>query len=152
MMLSGNLCNFQMLSWNNLAIPSTEVFSIVDIKCAIFVILLHTTNILSYPCASSNFVIKSTDICVQGFSSTVFSINFPAGASIWFLFLWHTLHPSTYFLTSFVTPGRQKFLVTNSVIFHYPSCPPMLWLDKTAKLFSIFIFYFLFFYLVKSLL
>ena len=28
------------------------------------------------------------------------------------------LHPSIYFLTSFVTPGHQKFLVTNSVIFH----------------------------------
>ena len=33
------------------------------------------------------------------------------------------LHPSTYFFISFVTPGHQKFLVTNSVIFHCPPCP-----------------------------
>ena len=56
--------------------------------------------------------------------STVFGISFPAGASVWFLFLWYTLYPSTYFFTFFVTPGHQKFLVTNFVIFHCPLCPP----------------------------
>jgi len=42
------------------------------------------------------------------------------GASIQFLFLWYILHPSTYFLTLLVTLGYQKFLITNSVVFHCP--------------------------------
>ena len=51
-----------MLSWNNLTTPSTEVFSVVGTKCAIFVILSYTTNILLYSYASGSFVIKSTEI------------------------------------------------------------------------------------------
>ena len=46
------------------------------------------------------------------------------GASVQFLFLWHILYPFTYFLTSLVTLGYQKFLITNSVIFHCPLCFP----------------------------
>ena len=113
-----------MLSWNNLATPSTEVFSIVSTKCAIFVILSYTTKILSYPHANSSFVMKSTNIYVQSFSSTAFGMSFPVGASVWFLFLWYISHSSMYFLTSLVTPGHQKFLVTNPVVFHCPLCPP----------------------------
>ena len=82
MILSGSLCNFQILSWNNLATLSTKVFSIVSTKCAIFVILLHTTKMLSYPYANGSFIMKSTDICVQGFSDTAFGINFLAGISV----------------------------------------------------------------------
>jgi len=51
-----------MLSQNNLTTPSAEVFSVVSTKCAIFVILSHTTKMLLYPLASSNFVIKSAEI------------------------------------------------------------------------------------------
>jgi len=71
-----------MLSQNNLVTPSAKVFSIIGMKYTIFVILSYTTNILSYSYASSSFVIKSADMCVQGFSSTAFGINFPAGASV----------------------------------------------------------------------
>ena len=58
MILSGNLCNFHILSLNNLANPSTDVFSIVEIKYTIFVNLLTTTRIESYPCTSGNLVIN----------------------------------------------------------------------------------------------
>ena len=71
-----------MLSQNNLVTPYTKVFSIIGMKYAIFVILSHTTNILSYSYASSSFVIKSADMYVQGFFSTAFGINFPIGASV----------------------------------------------------------------------
>jgi len=69
---------------------------------------------LSYPCANGSFVMKSTDICVQGFSGTTFGMSFPVGTSVQFLFLWYVSHPSTYFLTSLVTPvmGYQRELIT----------------------------------------
>ena len=57
--LSGNPCSFQMLSLNKHANPSALVFSVVGIKCPIFVNLSTTTKIESYPCAKGNFVMKS---------------------------------------------------------------------------------------------
>ena len=122
MILLGNPCNFHMLSLNNLANPSANVFSIVGIKYTIFVNLSTTTRIESYPCTSSNLVIKSTEMYAQGFSRIKFGINFPAGCSVQFLLCQQVLHPFTYRFTSFVTPGHQKFLVTSSIVFHYPSC------------------------------
>jgi len=44
-MLSGSPCNFQILFLNNCANPSTLVFSVVGMKCAIFVNLSTTTKI-----------------------------------------------------------------------------------------------------------
>jgi len=124
MILSDNPCNFYILSLNNLANSSTNVFSIVGIKYTIFVNLSTTTRIELYSCASSNLVIKFTKICAQGFSRIEFGINFPAGYSVQFLLHWQVSHPSIYCITSFVTPGYQKFLVTNSIIFHCPLCSP----------------------------
>ena len=51
------------------------------------------------------------------------------GASVQFLFLWHVSYPFIYFFTFLVTSSHQKFLITSSVIFHYPSCSPtgILW-------------------------
>jgi len=57
--LSGNPCSFQTLSLNKHANPSALVFSVVGIKCPIFVNLSTTTKIESYPCAKGNFVMKS---------------------------------------------------------------------------------------------
>jgi len=62
MILSGNPCNFYTLSLNNLASPSADVFSVVGIKCTIFVSLSTTTKIESYPCANSNLVMKSAEM------------------------------------------------------------------------------------------
>ena len=87
MMLSDNPCSFHILSLNNLASPSANVFSVVGIKWTIFVNLSTTTKIESYPCAIGSLVIKSTNICVQGFSSIKLGINLPAGYSVQFLFL-----------------------------------------------------------------
>ena len=47
--LSGSLCNFQILFLNSHTNPSALVFSVVDTKCAIFVNLFTTTKIESYP-------------------------------------------------------------------------------------------------------
>jgi len=74
-----------MLSLNNLASSSTNVFSVVGIKCTIFVNLLTNTKIELYPCASSNLVIKSAEMWAQGFSRIEFGINFLAGCSVQFL-------------------------------------------------------------------
>ena len=57
--LSDNPCSFQTLSLNKRANPSVLVFSVVGIKCPIFVNLSTTTKIESYPCAKGNFVMKS---------------------------------------------------------------------------------------------
>ena len=46
--LSGNPCSFQTLSLNKRANPSALVFSVVGIKCAIFVSRSTTTKIASY--------------------------------------------------------------------------------------------------------
>jgi len=67
---------------NNLASPSTNVFSIVGMKCAIFVNLSTTTRIKSYPCANGNLVMKSADMCVQGLSGIELGISLPAGCSV----------------------------------------------------------------------
>jgi len=48
MILVDRLCNFHILSLNNLANLSADVFSVVGIKCTIFVNLLTTTKIESY--------------------------------------------------------------------------------------------------------
>jgi len=85
MILSSNPCNFHRLSLNNLASPFADVFSVVGMKCTIFVSLLTTTKIESYPCTKGSFVIKSANICVYGFSGIEFSMNFPAGCSVRFL-------------------------------------------------------------------
>ena len=121
MILSDNPYNFHTLSLNSLANPFADVFSIVGIKCTIFVNLLTNTRIELYPCASSNLVMKSAEMYAQGFSGVEFGINFPAGCSVQFLLYWQVSHSSIYCFTSFVTPGYQKFLVTNSTIFY---CPP----------------------------
>ena len=76
------------MSLNNLANPFADVFSIVEIKYTIFVNLSTTTKIELYPCTSSNLVIKSAEICTQGFSGIEFGINFSADYSIWFLLHW----------------------------------------------------------------
>jgi len=123
--LLGRPCNFHTLSLNNLASPSADVFSIVEMKCPIFVNLSTTTRIESYPCTNGNLVMKSADMCVQGFSGIELGISFPAGCSMRFLLHWQALHPSTYCFTSFITPGHQKLQVTNSTIFHWPPWPPI---------------------------
>ena len=85
-MLSGNPYSFYTLSLNNLASPSADVFSIVEIKWTIFVNLSTTTKIESYPCAIGSLVIKSANICVQGFLGIGLGINLPASYSVQFLF------------------------------------------------------------------
>ena len=80
--LSGSLCNFQILSLNNCASSSTLVLSIVGTKCAIFVNLSTTTKIESYPCTKGNFIMKSALIWVHAFSGIKFGINFPAGGCV----------------------------------------------------------------------
>ena len=122
--LSGNPCNFQILSLNNHASPSVLVLSVVGTKCVIFVNLSTTTRIESYPCAKGNFVMKSALMWVHVFSGIKFGINFPAGGCVQFLLHWQALHPSIYSFTSLVTPGHQKFLITNSTVFYCPPCPP----------------------------
>ena len=42
-----------------------------------------------------------------------------------FLFCWQASYPFTYCFISFVTPGHQKFLVTNSTVFYYSLCSPI---------------------------
>ena len=74
-------------------------------------------------------MIKSTDICIHGFSGIELGINLPAGYSVWFLFLWQKSYPSIYLFTSFIISSYQKFLVTSSTIFYCSLCPPtsVLW-------------------------
>ena len=87
MMLLDNPCSFYTLSLNNLASPSANVFSVVGMKWTIFVNLSTTTKIESYPCAIGSLVIKSANICIQGFSGIELGINLPASYSVQFLFL-----------------------------------------------------------------
>jgi len=95
---------------------------VVGIKWTIFVNLSTTTKIALYPCTNGSLVMKSADICIQDLLGIELGINLSAGCSMWFLFLWQELHSSTYCFTSFVTPGHQKFLVTNSIVFYCPLC------------------------------
>ena len=87
MILLGSPYSSHTLSLNNTANPSTDIFSIVEMKCTIFVSQLHTTRMESYFLANGNFTIKSAVICIHGFSGAVFGISFPAGGSVLFLFL-----------------------------------------------------------------
>ena len=105
--LSSNPWSFHILFLNNLARPFTDVSFVVAIKYAIFNNLLYTSKITSFPATYGNLVIKSTIKYVHAFSSTSFAINFPTGISISFFIPWYKSHLSTYFPTSFVTPGHQ---------------------------------------------
>ena len=125
MVLSGNLYNFHILFLNNLASFSTNVFSVVGIKCTIFVNLSTTTKIELYPCTNSNLVMKSAEIYTQGFSRIEFDISFSASCSVQFLLYWQMSYPSIYYFTSFVTSSYQKFLVINSTVFYYSLCSPI---------------------------
>jgi len=81
-MLFGNPCSFHTLFLNNLASPSADVFSVVGIKWTIFVNLSTTTKIELYPCAIGSLVIKSANICIQGFSGIELGINLSASYSV----------------------------------------------------------------------
>ena len=85
--LSGNPCNFYILFLNNINNSSADVPSVVATKYAIFDNQSHTTNIMSFPAANSNLVIKSTVKCVYSFSGISFIINFTASTSIPFFIL-----------------------------------------------------------------
>jgi len=82
MMLSGNPYSFYILSLNNLASFSANVFSVVGMKWTIFVNLSTTTKIELYSCAIGSLVMKSADIYIQGFSGIELGINLPAGCSV----------------------------------------------------------------------
>ena len=125
MVLLGSLYNFHILFLNNLASFSTNVFSVVEIKCTIFVNLSTTTKIELYPCTNSNLVMKSAEIYTQGFSRIEFDISFSASCSVQFLLYWQMSYPSIYYFTSFVTSSYQKFLVINSTVFYYSLCSPI---------------------------
>ena len=58
------LYSFHILSLNNLASPSANVFSVVGMKWTIFINLSTTTKIELYPCAIGSLVIKSANIYV----------------------------------------------------------------------------------------
>ena len=122
MIFLDRLYSFHMLFLNNLANPSTDVLSVVSIKYTIFVSWSTTTKIVLYSWAKGSLVIKSANMCIQGFSGIELGINLPASYSIQFLFLWQKSHPFIYLFISFVTSGHKKFLVTSSTIFHCPLC------------------------------
>jgi len=82
--LSGNPCSLYTLSMKSLANPSAVVPSVVATKCVIFDSLLQTTKIASFPVTISNLVMKSTDICVYGFSGTSPNFSFPTTSSVLF--------------------------------------------------------------------
>jgi len=84
-MLLGNLYSFYTLFLNNLINSFADVFSVVGIKCTIFVNLLTTTKIKSYPWAKNSFVIKSADIKIYDFSGIELGISLSASCSVWFL-------------------------------------------------------------------
>ena len=105
--LSGKLCNLHTLFLKSLANPSAIVSSIIATKCIIFDSLSQTTNIASFPATIGNLVIKSTEICVYGFSGTSSNFNFPTTSSVLFFILWHKSYPSTYHPTFLVTTGHQ---------------------------------------------
>jgi len=158
MILLGNPCNFHTLSLNNLASSSADVFSVVEIKYTIFINLSTTTKIELYPYTSGNLVMKFTEIWAQDLYGIKFGINFPAGCSVQFLLYWHIKLFSIYCFTSFMTPGHQKFLVTNSTVFYCPLCPPtsISWYNQIISAlsflsFSMYIFSFLYIILSTSL-
>jgi len=62
--LSGNPCNFHILSLNNLTNFSAIIFSIVIIKYNILKNLSHTTKIELWSLDAGNFIIKSTNIYI----------------------------------------------------------------------------------------
>ena len=123
--LSGSLCNFQMLSLNSHASPSVLVFFVVGTKCVILVNLSTTTRIKLYPWAKGNFIMKSALMWVHAFSGIKFGIKFPASDCVRFLLYWQASYHSTYHFTSLVTPGHQKFLITISAVFYCSPCPPI---------------------------
>ena len=109
--LSGNPCNFHILSLNNLTNFSAIIFSIVIIKYNILKNLSHTTKIELWSLDTGNFIIKSTNIYYHNFSGTVFGLSFSVGISILFFILWLSrlkvensilFSFSFYFLSSFL--------------------------------------------------
>jgi len=105
--LSDNLCNFHTLSLNNLANPSSIIFSVIAIKLPVSRDYNSILAVYDRFLKMLYFIINSTDIYCYDLSSTVFGLNFPAGISALFFILWHWLHFSVYCFTSFVTPGYQ---------------------------------------------
>ena len=105
--LSSNPCSLHMLSLKSLANPSAVIPSVVATKCVIFDSLSQTTKITSFSATIGNLVMKSTNICVYGFSRTSPNFNFLVTFFVLFFIRWHKSYPSTYLSTSFVTSGHQ---------------------------------------------
>ena len=83
--LSSNLCNFYILSLNNLANPFTNVSSVIATKCVILDNLLQTTRTTSFFATNGNLVIKSTIGYAHSFSGTLLNFNFSISTSVYFL-------------------------------------------------------------------
>ena len=109
-MLSCNSCNFHTLFINNLANLSTNVSFVVATKCAIFDNLLHTTSIIYFLIINSNLMFKSIIKYVHSFSSTSFSISFPASASVYSSF------SSITHIHLHITLDLLSFLATNNTL------------------------------------
>lgn len=65
--LSDNICSFQMLSLNNYASSFTVIPFVIVTKYTIFNNLLHTTSITFFSIANGSSVMKFTIRCVYSF-------------------------------------------------------------------------------------
>ena len=99
------------------------LFLTIATKCVIFDNLSHTTKITFFSTTNSNLVIKSTIRYVHAFSSTSFTISFPAGASVLFFILWYKSHLLIYYPTSFVATSSSLSLTPLSSIYSYVLLP-----------------------------
>ena len=127
-MIFSKLCSFYTLSLSNLANHSAIIFSVVIMKCVIFGNPAHTTQIAFFPVTNSNFMMKSTIKCINGFFRTLFAISFSASNSILFLiFLFssisYTLLYTSWHLLSFLATDNSLSLTLLSSTFLHVQLP-----------------------------
>jgi len=104
--LFSNLCNFYILSLNNLTSLSTNVPSVVAIKCVILNNLLQTTRITFFPATTSSFVMKST-VSLAPHSTSVSLLPLLSCSS----------SSDTYYILLHISPHLLLLLATNNSLW-----------------------------------
>ncbi len=84
-----------------------------------------TVSIESYPCDTGSLVMKSRATVSKGIASGHGNIGLSSAlvGRVFILFHWHSAHPFTYSITSFLMFGHQYLQLINWFVLLIPGCP-----------------------------
>src|ERR1700723_4327963 len=105
------------------AVPTAFNSVLVAMRIIILENLSTITRTALYPCDSGSGLIRSIEMCSQGFEGIACGGGGLGGFSQWFLVLWHGSHSLIYRRMVPWIRGHQQSLVMSSWVLYRPGCP-----------------------------